>query len=253
MSENNLIYKKDNLSLFDEQLQIMDSLLKNYIPTIPADSEHYAVLFELRPLKKIRPIIKNHLFFLNQNKNKIKWGLQIFHGNKNYSFLKNELHDLPNVVYENLNIDNVDILGHTTLLKKLDFWERVKGKKVLLFQTDSMLLKPGIDEYLKYDYVGAPWTKPKEGKFVGNGGLSLRTKDKIIDVIKKYPSDDNMMEDIYFSKYLNDEEIPSIDIAKKFSVEDYYYSDPIGLHNPVKIPTNLLKGIFDNNIYKFTI
>jgi hypothetical protein len=253
MTQDNLIYKERNLLLFDEQLQIMSSLLKNYNPTIPIESEYYAVIFELRSLERIKTIIKNHLFFLNQNKKNIKWGLQIFHGNQNESFIKKELSEFSNIVYENLNIDNVDKYGYSSLLKKLEFWERVKGKKVLLFQSDSMLLRPGIDEYLKYDYVGAPWTKPKEGKFVGNGGLSLRTKDRMIDIIKEHSSEDDMIEDIFFSKYVNDDQVPNIEIAKKFSVEDVYYPDPMGIHNPIKIPTSLLKDIFDNNIYKFTI
>ena len=52
-----------------------------------------------------------------------------------------------------------------------------------------MLLKSGIEEFLKWDYIGAPWEKPKEGCFVGNGGLSLRTRDKMIEITEKYKSD----------------------------------------------------------------
>ncbi|MFA5777401.1 MAG: DUF5672 family protein [Parcubacteria group bacterium] len=67
----------------------------------------------------------------------------------------------------------------------------VDTEYVLIFQYDGFILNPEkwTDEFLKYDYVGAPWLTadwsvknfgfPKEllGKFiVGNGGFSLRSK-----------------------------------------------------------------------------
>ena len=107
----------------------------------------------------------------------IKWGLQIFHGTENEEFIKELLKDFNNVVYENLNIQNFkDRQTHTKILKTTDFWKKSKGEKILIFQNDSMLLKSGIEEFLKWDYIGAPWKTPKEGCLVGNGGLSLRTK-----------------------------------------------------------------------------
>jgi hypothetical protein len=32
------------------------------------------------------------------------------------------------------------------------------------------------DDFLKYDYIGAPWPWEREGKNIGNGGFSLRSK-----------------------------------------------------------------------------
>jgi len=44
------------------------------------------------------------------------------------------------------------------------------------------------DEFLQYDYIGAPWTTTAQGKDdswrVGNGGVSLRSK-KLMDLIVK--------------------------------------------------------------------
>ena len=122
-----------------------------------------------------------------------------------------------------------------------------------MFQNDSMLLKSGIEEFLKWDYIGAPWKTPKEGCFVGNGGLSLRTKDKMIEITEKYASDNGMWEDIYFSKYTNGDGLADIESARKFAMEDDYYHDPMGIHNPIKIETKLLKQIFEKNVPEYSI
>jgi len=56
---------------------------------------------------------------------------------------------------------------------------------LLVFQTDSMLCansRQSLNNWLDYDWVGAPWNP--NGRFGGNGGLSLRRVSAIIDVLK---------------------------------------------------------------------
>jgi hypothetical protein len=56
---------------------------------------------------------------------------------------------------------------------------------LLVFQTDSMLCansRQSLNNWLDYDWVGAPWNP--NGRFGGNGGLSLRRVSKIIEVLK---------------------------------------------------------------------
>jgi hypothetical protein len=56
---------------------------------------------------------------------------------------------------------------------------------LLVFQTDSMLCansRQTLNSWLQYDWVGAPWNP--NGRFGGNGGLSLRRVSAIIDVLK---------------------------------------------------------------------
>ncbi|TVY56132.1 hypothetical protein LCER1_G002071 [Lachnellula cervina] len=56
---------------------------------------------------------------------------------------------------------------------------------LLIFQTDSMLCansRQSLDSWLDYDWVGAPWNP--NGRFGGNGGLSLRRVSSIIDVLR---------------------------------------------------------------------
>lgn len=59
----------------------------------------------------------------------------------------------------------------------------IKTDYVLIIQADGYILNPDAwdEEFLMYDYIGAPW--PYQDRDVGNGGFSLRTK-KFIDIAK---------------------------------------------------------------------
>jgi hypothetical protein len=60
---------------------------------------------------------------------------------------------------------------------------------LLVFQTDSILCansRQNLNDYLDYDWVGAPWNP--SGRFGGNGGLSLRR----VSAIGEYTAMDNM-------------------------------------------------------------
>jgi hypothetical protein len=56
---------------------------------------------------------------------------------------------------------------------------RIETTHVLIIQHDGFVLNSEMwdDEYLKYDYVGAPWLYPDPDRNVGNGGFSLRSHD----------------------------------------------------------------------------
>lgn len=56
---------------------------------------------------------------------------------------------------------------------------------LLVFQTDSMICansRQTLNNWLEYDWVGSPWNP--NGRFGGNGGLSLRRVSAIIDVLR---------------------------------------------------------------------
>ena len=55
----------------------------------------------------------------------------------------------------NLGTDNLTKREYNDMMMTTDFWNKVKGKKILSFQNDSILIKGGIDKFLKYDYIGA--------------------------------------------------------------------------------------------------
>lgn len=63
---------------------------------------------------------------------------------------------------------------------------------------------------------------------VGNGGLSLRRKSKMVEILDNRP-DDNHYEDYYFSLYHNQYK-PTINEAQLFSVETFFSPISFGMH-----------------------
>lgn len=234
--------------LLSEYLIKFEEKTKNYHLKLKKDATFNSIIVENRIVINFEQILKNHIYFLNKNNQDIKWGLQIFHSEGNEDYIKNIVSNWENVILTKIDIEDIDKRGHTELLKSIEFWESVKGDIILNFQIDSLLLRDNIDDFLDYDFIGAPWSKPKEGKFVGNGGLSIRNKTKTIEYLKKFEDSENDWEDIFFVKHKSENELPDILTAMRFSVEDIFYPYPLGLHNPIKIPVQLLKLILDKSL-----
>jgi len=231
------------LEIWNRHLENMKKKLVDYTPSLPVDSDYFAIIVELRNYEHMETVLKTVIYYLNKTKSKIKWGLQIFHGEKNKKQIESITKNWKNVQLVNLNINDITKLEYSNLLKTTDFWEKVNGKKILTFQTDSILLRSGIDEFLEFDYVGAPWKKSKDGYFVGNGGLSLRTKDRMIKITKEHNNITEEWEDTFFVKHLKGNGVADIETASRFSIEDVFYQNPLGVHNPIKINTDLLKKV----------
>ena len=69
--------------------------------------------------------------------------------------------------------------NYNSLLKTNTFWDKFKNYDfILIYQTDCLVFKSNIEEWLKLDYsfIGPPQINLKKEKlgFVGNGGFSLR-------------------------------------------------------------------------------
>lgn len=119
--------------------------------------------------------------------------------------------------------------GYSRLIASSRFWQFVNADRVLIFQTDSVLcsLSPWrVDDFLEYDYVGAPWLVPYDGITVGNGGLSLRKVSTMQAVTHQFPFDGDEHEDIYFSRALKAMQdsgapirLPSSQVARTFAYE----------------------------------
>lgn len=62
-----------------------------------------------------------------------------------------------------------------------ELWKYITTSHVLLVQHDGYVLDASAwtDEFLEYDYIGAPWNY-KDGRNVGNGGFSMRSKKLMI-------------------------------------------------------------------------
>ena len=212
-----------------------------------------SVLIEMRPLP--------HLFFLLKNtilKLPSSWNHTVVCGNKNIEMITSMCNTIckninSKIKIINLEIDNLTRDDYCHLLCSSSFWERFEGEKILLYQEDTCIFHGKIEPFLKYDYIGAPWTKLQDDNsyHVGNGGFSLRSKSKMIEVIKRIHFNDltygksthNYMktsglgvppEDVYFSKALIDLKIGKVakyEEAQKFSQESIQGNNPFGGHN----------------------
>jgi hypothetical protein len=148
----------------------------------------------------------------------------------------------------------------------------VAGEHVLTIQTDAVLCSNSpysINDFLEYDWVGAPWKK-WPSLLAGNGGiasllffmssvvcrvcrvlrisqrrlrtgLSLRRKSKLIETIKKCVVDKPRVEDMWYAYCFR--QLPHMgrsfsvklapqDVSQNFAVETLYSPTPLGAHKP---------------------
>ena len=196
-----------------------------------------AVIVEPRCHNALSFVLENILSNLDNS-----WNVIVIHGNNNFDFLQNIFLNKLNIFIDrvkfiNLGVDNLTIKEYNTLLTSKKFYDFIPTDIFLLFQTDSIILSKNkhlINDFLEYDYVGAPWNhKPIKNERVGNGGFSIRNKKKMLEIIYKCPYKDNIPEDVYFC-YQPDINIkkPDFEKAKLFSVEEVFSEITFGCHKP---------------------
>jgi len=146
----------------------------------------------------------------------------------------------PEIEY--IHIPKMDLDGYCKFLVE-DLHKYFDTTHCLLVQDDSFIVNSNEwkDDFLNFDYIGAPWTEMVEPKKnlniklinnrVGNGGFSLRSK-KFALVCKELDFDDLKFkfsinnEDIIICHYLydfmkkKDIKFAPIEIASNFSMED---------------------------------
>lgn len=205
--------------------------------------KYTAIIVEPRQHKALELVLSNFTSNLDE-----RWNFIIFHGTNNLDFIINILN---NIIPEhknrftliNLNVENMSTNDYNNLLYTRDFYNNIPTEIFLIFQTDTIICKKYKDyiyKFLDYDYVGAPWRVSLFGnstKIVGNGGLSLRKKSKMLEILDNC-THNYENEDMFFSKLISnckyDVELkkPTIEDAMKFSVETIYNNETFGVHKP---------------------
>jgi hypothetical protein len=118
-----------------------------------------------------------------------------------------------------------------------DLSSLIEGTHVLVIQWDSFIVNPELwdTNYLKYDYIGAPWPHHPQTP-VGNGGFSLRSIKLIKalqnnQVLKRHPEDQAICID---NKTLLEEKLDikfaPLEIAEKFAFERGSHQETFGFH-----------------------
>ncbi|NCV18990.1 MAG: hypothetical protein EBW42_09525 [Rhodobacterales bacterium] len=110
----------------------------------------------------------------------------------------------PNIQIIKLDVENLTQNQYSKLLTTKEFWKNLNGEKILIYQEDSFLFKKNINDFLSFDFIGAPFPKNVNDtpNLVGNGGFSLRTKSKMLEVISKI-SPENTISNSSTLDYMN--------------------------------------------------
>ena len=191
-----------------------------------------AVIVETREHKALPFVLRNFLDNLSA-----EWTFILFCGNLNKRFCIDLVRSLSTtrIRIVNMGVDTMVPSQYSTLLTtNKSFYNEIKTEHFLLFQTDTMLFpryNDNLQEFFQYDYVGAPWDNIRYGG-VGNGGLSLRRKTKMLEIMDtvKYCGEP---EDIYFcNNILVPMHRPSMEDAGRFSVEEVFHPNSFGCHKP---------------------
>ena len=191
-----------------------------------------ATIVEARKHPHFKTIVQNVL----SNLDHLEVGLNIYHGTENEVFVKNCLKDYKNIRYINLQVKNLDIEAYNKIMLSKEFHEAIPTEKFLVFQTDTISFKALDEKFLHYDYIGAPWRKANHKEYkatVGNGGLSLRSKSAMLNILQQnIPRASNMPEDLYLSQILTAQKfnIAPYDVALQFATEDVYTENTFGCH-----------------------
>lgn len=150
-----------------------------------------------------------------------------------------------------LNVEKFQIQDYNNIMKDSRIWKDLVDlcyEKVLIIQDDGMLINEGVEKYLLYDYVGAPWIHNDElfnvsnHQLVGNGGLSIRdTKMHYYITKNETKASKNRLfnnntepipEDVFFANAVQKAlgKIPTRSVASGFSSEQIINLESIGFH-----------------------
>lgn len=197
--------------------------------------KYTAIIIEPRIHQLFETVLNNFLSNLDE-----RWDFIIFHGHKNKEFLN----ELINNNFQNhknritlilLNINNINTSQYSKILVNSKFYNYIPTEMFLIFQLDTLISDVyfnKIYDFLEYDYVGSPWfDRIEKIGYVGNGGISLRRKSKMLEIINNTPYND-LNEDAFFSFYEGTINKPTFEKAKEFGVETIYYDKSFSIHKP---------------------
>lgn len=144
-----------------------------------------------------------------------------------------------NIIYVDLNSYFFSISQYNKLLTSTFFWKSFQEKHVVVFQPDCIILRDLIDTDYKYEYIGAACGKNHTHTL--NGGLSLRNRDKMIDICSFHKPNLNENEDCFFTRIFCEQNLPTPSYSEccNFSAESYGNIEVcFGIHGTTQFNNN---------------
>jgi len=138
--------------------------------------------------------------------------------------------------FKSILIDSINSKVEYSYFMINELTKYINTSHCLVIQYDGYVIRPDLwdNDFLSYDYIGAPWWYPVNN--VGNGGFSLRSKHLLKstaqqDFIKYHPEDDMICREnrqLLESKYRIN--YAPVDVATKFSYEPNNKREPFTNH-----------------------
>ena len=136
-------------------LDYLPLIRKIAIPDFSPQSKLETVLIEYRKLPHMEFLIRNTILKLDNN-----WSHTVVCGNTNYDFIKSICSSIsPNINIVNTEHNAMNRQTYSDMLTSQEFWEMFHGEKLLIYQEDSCIFNNNYKDFIKYDYIGAPWKK----------------------------------------------------------------------------------------------
>ena len=194
--------------------------------------QYSAVIIEPRHHAALAFVLSNIVTYLPTT-----WQIIVLHGLLNRKFVTDIITDIVASAPEHadrftrhaLPCNNLTIPGYNLLLGSRALYELIPTETFIVFQTDTMIFAEHaglLDEFLEFDYVGAPWRCGG----VGNGGFSLRRKSVSLKALASFIFNTHAHEDGFFTTHSPNR--PSGDKARQFSIESVFSEVAFACHKP---------------------
>jgi len=209
-------------------------ILKEYQQKVPrkkTKSDKYAVIVEPRSnFPTLEAVCRNVMYFLPDD-----WNLIIYSYDEN--IIRNRLTGIE-FDFVKLDKDNITTDEYSNLLKSEIFWKFIPGEHIIIFQSDSYMLKKLNDNYFNYiskfgmigpvfrwllknDDISSP-----ESTFSINGGFNYRRKSFVLEALNKVKINDI----ISYRKNKNLNIDAFLDVFSKFP-EDIFFNHALYILN----------------------
>lgn len=213
-----------------------------------ASNTKVAVIIEPRKYPWLEAVVRNVMYYLGDT-----WNLEIVTSEQNKEWVSAQFAG-SSFRISTIPFDNINQTIYNAFLLHSWFWMRLREEHVLIFQSDCIMFRGGVDAYIDYDYVGANYFHPDHvaPQYGGiQGGFSLRRRSTMIECLQKITWDDiqkyrkahgmkrlqdPLHEDIFFTyacEILQKRSVPPSE-RKAFSIEAEYYEKPIAHHGTTK-------------------
>jgi hypothetical protein len=196
-----------------------DFLRSLRLPVLSLHLEKEALLIEFRPLPHLEFLVRNCILKLGSS-----WSYTILCGKQNAQLVQNLVRCIGRSIRVIVSeVDNLTAEQYNFVLTQSSFWSSLEGHKILIYQEDTCIFQSLDDFFLSFDYIGAPY--PLSTNYgvnhMGNGGLSLRTRQVMLEVIRRQPylSTINNLLSLYGSdtlEYMNR-------VGHRYPPEDMYF------------------------------